>query len=68
MMGVSVSGCWIYSAGCDAACAIMASEMVWVKGNGLVLRTLGTNFEKLPHRGLQNDIPRMQQRSVEMEI
>ena len=67
-MGVSVAGCWIYGAGCDAACVIVALEMVWVKGNGLVLRTPGTNFEKLPHGGLQNDIPRMQQRSVEMEI
>ena len=48
-------------------CVITASEMVWVRGNGLVLRTPGTNFEKLPHGGLQNDVPRMQQRSVEME-
>ena len=37
MMGVSVAGCRIYSAGCDATCVIMASEMVQVKGNGLVL-------------------------------
>ena len=34
MMGVGVVGCWIYSARCDATCAIVASEMVWVKGNG----------------------------------
>ena len=68
MMGVGVVGCWIYGAGCDAVCAITASEMVRVKGNGLVLRMLGTNFEKLPHSGLQNDVPRMRQRSVEMEI
>ena len=59
MMGVSVVGCWIYGATCDAACAIMASEMVWVEWNGLVLQMPGTNFEKLPHSGLQNDIPRM---------
>ena len=58
-MGVSVVGCQIYGAGCDAACAIMASEMVQVKGNGLVLRMLGTNFEKLPRSGIQNDVPRM---------
>ena len=38
---------------------IMALEMVRVKGNGLVLQTPGTNCEKLPHGGLQNDIPRM---------
>ena len=68
MMGVGVVGCWIYGARCDAACVIVASEMVRVKGNGLILRTPGTNFEKLPHGGLQNDVPRMQQSSVEMEI
>ena len=66
MTGVGVVGCRIYSAGCDAMCAITASEMVWVKGNGLVLQTPGTNFEKLPHGGLQ--VPRMRQRSMEMEI
>ena len=66
MMGVGVAGCQIYGAVCDAACAIAASEMVWVEQNGLVLRTLGTNFEKLPRSGLQNDVPRMQQRSVEV--
>ena len=59
MIGVGVAGCQIYGAGCDATCAIMASEMVWVEGNGLILRTPGTNFEKLPHSGLQNDTPRM---------
>ena len=37
MTGVSVARCWIYGAGCDAACVVVASEMVWVKGNGLVL-------------------------------
>ena len=41
---------------CDAACAITASEMVWVEGNGLILRMPGTNFEKLPRSGLQNDV------------
>ena len=66
MTGVGVVGCRIYSAVCDAACAIMASEMVWVEWNGLVLRTPGTNFEKLPHGGLQNDVPRMRQRSVKI--
>ena len=59
MMGVGVAGCWIYSAVCDAMCAIVASEMVWVEQNRLILQTLGTNFEKLPHSGLQNGIPRM---------
>ena len=68
MTGVSVAGCQIYGARCDATCAITASEMVWVEGNGLILQTPGTNFEKLPRGGLQNDIPRMRQRSVEMEI
>ena len=68
MMGVSAAGCRIYSAGCNAACAIVALEMVWVKGNRLVLRTPGTNFEKLPCGGLQNDCPRIQQRSMEMEL
>ena len=66
MMGVGVAGCRIYGAVCNAACAIVASEMVWVKWKGLVLRTPGTNFEKLPHSGLQNDVPRMRQRSVEI--
>ena len=28
MMGVGVAGCQIYSAVCDATCAIVASEMV----------------------------------------
>ena len=65
-MGVSVVGCQIYGAVCDATCAIAASEMVWVEWNGLVLQTLGTNFEKLPRSGLQNDVPRMQQRSVKI--
>ena len=65
-MGVGVVGCRIYSAVCDAACVIVALEMVWVEGNGLILRTPGTNFEKLPHGGLQNDVPRMRQRSVEI--
>ena len=37
MTGVSVARCWIYGAGCDAACVVVASEMVWVKGNRLVL-------------------------------
>ena len=37
MMGVGVAGCQIYGAGCDAACVIVASEMVQVEGNGLVL-------------------------------
>ena len=37
MMGVVVAGCQIYGAACNAACAIMASEMVWVEGNGLIL-------------------------------
>ena len=59
MSGVGVVGCRIYGAVCDATCAIVASEMVQVKGNRLVLRTPGTNFEKLSHGGLQNDIPRM---------
>ena len=36
-MGVGVVGCWIYSAGCDAVCVIVALEMVQVKGNRLVL-------------------------------
>ena len=45
MSGVGVAGCRIYGAVCDAACAIAASEMVWVERNGLVLRTPGTNFE-----------------------
>ena len=66
MMGVVVVGCRIYGARCDATCAITALEMVWVEGNGLILRTLGTNFEKLPRSGLQNDVPRMRQRSVEI--
>ena len=65
-MGVGVAGCWIYSAVCDATCAIAASDMVWVEGNGLILRTPGTNFEKLPRGGLQNDVPRMRQRSVKI--
>ena len=59
MSGVSVAGCQIYGAVCDATCAIVASEMVWVEQNGLILRTPGTNFEKLPRSGLQNDVPRM---------
>ena len=59
MTGVGVAGCRIYGAVCDTACAVVASEMVWVEWNRLVLRTLGTNFEKLPHGGLQNDVPRM---------
>ena len=33
---------------------------------GVVLRMPGTNFEKLPRGGLQNDVPRMRQRSVEI--
>ena len=37
MTGVGVVGCRIYGAGCDAACAITASEMVLVEGNGLIL-------------------------------
>ena len=65
-MGVGVAGCQIYGAVCNAACVITASKMVWVERNGLVLQTPGTNFEKLPCSGLQNDIPRMQQRSVEI--
>ena len=68
MTGVGVVGCRIYGAVCDATCAIAASEMVRVEQNGLVLHMPGTNFEKLPRGGLQNDIPRMQQRSVELEI
>ena len=66
MTGVSVAGCRIYGAVCDAVCAIVALEMVWVERNGLVLRMLGTNFEKLPRGGLQNDVPRMRQRSVKI--
>ena len=31
-------------------------------------QTLGTNLEIPPHGGLQNDMPRMQQRSIEPEI
>ena len=37
MTGVGVAGCQIYGAMCDAVCVITASEMVRVKGNGLVL-------------------------------
>ena len=48
MTGVGVAGCWIYGAGCNAACAIVASEMVWVEQNELILQMPGTNFEKLP--------------------
>ena len=59
MTEVGVAGCRIYSARCDAMCAIVALEMVQVKGNRLVLQMPGTNFEKLPHGGLQNDVPRM---------
>ena len=66
MVGVSVAGCQIYGVVCDATCVIAASEMVWVEQNGLVLRTPGTNFEKLPCGGLQNDVPRMRQRSVKI--
>ena len=65
-MGVSVVGCRIYGARCDAACVIVASEMVRVKGNGWILQTPGTNFEKLPRGGLQDDVSRMRQRSVEI--
>ena len=68
MMGVGVAGCRIYGAVCDSVCAIATLEMVWVEWNRLILQMPGTNFEKLPHGGLQNDIPRMRQRSVEMEI
>ena len=56
MMGVGVVGCRIYGAVCDATCAIAALEMVWVERNGLILRMPGTNFEKLPRGGLQNDV------------
>ena len=66
MMGAGVAGCRIYGAVCDATCVIAALEMVWVERNGLVLQTPGTNFEKFPHGGLQNDVPRMRQRSVEI--
>ena len=66
MTGIGVAGCWIYGAVCNATCVIAALEMVWVERNGLILQTLGTNFEKLPHGGLQNDVPRMRQRSVEI--
>ena len=59
MMGVGVVGHRIYCAVCDAACAVAASEMVWVEWNRLILQMPGTNFEKLPRGGLQNDIPRM---------
>ena len=65
-MGVGVAGCQIYSAVCNATCAIAALEMVWEEGNGLILQMPGTNFEKLPRGGLQNDVPRMRQRSVEI--
>ena len=37
MTGVGVMGCQIYGAVCNATYAIMASEMVWVEGNGLIL-------------------------------
>ena len=66
MSGVGVAGCRIYSAVCDAMCAIAALEMVWVERNGLILRMPGTNFEKLPRGGLQTDVPRMRQRSVKI--
>ena len=66
MLGVGVVGCRIYGAVWDAVCAIAASEMVWVEWNGLVLRMPGSNFEKLPRGGLQNDVPRMRQRSVKI--
>ena len=66
MMGVGVAGYRIYGAVCDATCAIAASEMVWVEWNRLILRTPGANFEKLPHGGLQNDVPRMRQRSAKI--
>ena len=45
MTGVGVAGCWIYSAGCNAVGAIVALEMVQVKGNRLILQMPGTNFE-----------------------
>ena len=32
--------------------------------DGLILGTPGTNFEKLPRGGLQNDIPRVRLRTV----
>ena len=66
MTGVGVVGCRIYSAVCNATCAIAASEMVWVERNRLVLRMPGTNLEKLLRGGLQNDVPRMRQRSVKI--
>ena len=50
MMGVGVAECQIYGAGCDAMCAMTASEMVQVEWNGWVLQTPGINFEKLPLR------------------
>ena len=68
MPKVSVPNGWMYGARCNAVCVVAASEMVWVKWDGLVLQMPGTNFEKLPCGGLQNDVPRMQQRLVEMEI
>ena len=37
MTGVSVAGCQIYGAVCNAMCAIAALEMVWVEWNGLVM-------------------------------
>ena len=37
MMGVGVAGYRIYGAVCDAACVIVASEMVRVEWNGLIL-------------------------------
>ena len=45
MTGVGVVGHRIYGAVCDAVCAIVASEVVWVEGNGLILQMPGTNFE-----------------------
>ena len=67
MPKVGVPNGWMYSAGCDAMHVIAASQMVWVKWDGLVLQMPGTNFEKLPHGGLQNDVPRTKQRSVKSE-
>ena len=57
MVKVDVSGWWIYDAGSDAVCAIVASEVVRVKQDGFILWTQGTNLEMPPHGGLQNDRP-----------
>ena len=68
VLKVNVSRRQIYRTGGNTMCTTLALEMVRVKQGRFFLQTPGINLKIPPCSGLQNDMPRVQLRSMEWVI